>query len=67
MVFHYDLFLYSYMSPNSPYEMNTGLVWYSNGRFVSGFQMVRYSKGFLKTQLKNACLWGSMKSAFSTL
>ena len=33
--------------------MNTGLVWYSNTRFVVGFQMVKYSNGGLKTGLKN--------------
>ena len=30
----------------------TGLVWYSNGRFVSGCQNVRYLNGGLKTGLK---------------
>ena len=33
-------------------HLNTGLVWYLNGRFVSGCQMVRYSNGGLKTRLK---------------
>ena len=46
-------FLYSY-------HLNTGLVWYSNGRFVSGCQMVRYSNGGLKTGLKKASLWSKM-------
>ena len=32
--------------------LNTGLVWYSNSRFVSGCQMVRYLNGGLKTGLK---------------
>ena len=41
-------------------HLNTGLVWYSNGRFVSGCQMVRYSNGGLKTGLKKACLWSKM-------
>ena len=35
-------------------HLKTGLVWYSNGRFVSGCQMVRYSNGGLKTGLKKA-------------
>ena len=30
---------------------NTGLVWYVNGRFVSGCQMIRNSNGGLKTGL----------------
>ena len=34
------------------YHLKTGLVWYSNGRFVSGCQMVGYSNGGLKTRLK---------------
>ena len=33
-------------------HLNTGLVGYLNGRFVSGCQMVRYSNGGLKTGLK---------------
>ena len=33
-------------------QLNTGLVWYSNGRLVTGYQMVRYSNGGLKTKLK---------------
>ena len=33
-------------------HVNNGLVWYSNGRFVSGCQMVRYLNGGLKTGLK---------------
>ena len=33
-------------------RLNTGLVSYSNGRFVSGCQMVRYQNGGLKTGLK---------------
>ena len=33
-------------------HMNTGLVWYSNERFVSGCQMVWYLDGGLKTRLK---------------
>ena len=33
-------------------HLNTGLVWYSNGRFVSACQMVRFSNGGLKTRLK---------------
>ena len=37
--------------------LNTGLVWYSNGRFVSDCQMVRHLNGGLKTGLKKACLW----------
>ena len=32
-------------------HLNTGLVWYSNGRFVSCCQMVRYSNGGVKTRL----------------
>ena len=38
-------------------HLNTGPVWYSNGRFVSSCQMVRYWNGSLKTGLKKACLW----------
>ena len=34
-------------------HLNTRLVWYSNGRFVSGCQIFRYSNGGLKTRLKN--------------
>ena len=34
--------------------LNTRLVWYSNGRFVSGCEMVRYSNGDLKTRQKKA-------------
>ena len=34
-------------------HLNTGLVWYLNGRFVSGCQIVRLSNG----GLKKACLW----------
>ena len=37
-------------------HLKTGLVWYSNGRFVSGCQMVRYSNGGLKTGLKKSQL-----------
>ena len=33
-------------------HLNTGLVWYSNGRFVNSCQMVWYSNGNLKTGLK---------------
>ena len=33
-------------------HLNTRLVWYSNGRFVSGRQMVRNSNGGLKTGQK---------------
>ena len=33
-------------------HLNTGLVWYSNGRFVSGCQMVWYSSVVLKTGLE---------------
>ena len=36
--------------------------WYSNGRFVSGCQMVRYSDGGLKTGLKKAMQWSKMSS-----
>ena len=35
---------------NNP--LNTGLVWYLNGRFVSCCEMVLYSNGGLKTGLK---------------
>ena len=41
-------------------HLNTGLVWYSNGRFGSGYQMVWYSNGGLKTRLKKACIWSKM-------
>ena len=43
-------------------HLNTGLVWFSNDRFVSGCQMMRYLNGGLKTILKNACLWSKMSS-----
>ena len=33
-------------------HLNTGVVWYSNGRFVPDCQMVWYSNGCLKTGLK---------------
>ena len=33
-------------------HLKSGLVWYSNGRFVSGCQLVLYSNGGLKTGLK---------------
>ena len=33
-------------------HLNIRLVWYSNGRFVFGCQMVRYLHGGLKTRLK---------------
>ena len=33
-------------------HLNTRLVWYLNGRFVSSCQMVRYSNGGLKTGQK---------------
>ena len=42
-------------------HLKTGLVLYSNGRFVSGCQMVRYLGG-MKTVLKKACLWSKMSS-----
>ena len=40
--------------PKSEYSnhLNTRLVWYSNGRFVSSCPMVRYLNGGLKTRLK---------------
>ena len=41
-----------YTQPLYSNHLNTGLVWYSNGRFVSGCQMVRYSNGGQKTGLK---------------
>ena len=33
-------------------HLNSRLVWYLNGIFVSGCQMVRYLNGGLKTELK---------------
>ena len=47
-----------FQNPNTQYRthLNTELVWYSNGRFVSGCQMVRYLNGDLKTLLKKAYL-----------
>ena len=33
-------------------HLNTGLVWFLNGRFVSGSQMARYSHGGQKSGLK---------------
>ena len=45
------------MHSNHP---NKKLVWYSNGRFVSGCQMVVCFNGGLKTGLKKACLWSKM-------
>ena len=41
-------------------HLKTRLVWYSNGIFVSGCQMVWYLNGGLKTGLKKACLWSKM-------
>ena len=41
-------------------HLNTGLIWYSNCRFVTGCKMVWYSNGGLKTTLKKACLWSKM-------
>ena len=41
-------------------HLNTGLVGYSNGRFVFDCQMVRYLNGGMKTGLKQACLWSKM-------
>ena len=38
-------------------HLSTKRVWYSNGRFVSGCQMVWYVNGGLKTSLRKACLW----------
>ena len=40
----------NFKTHNSEYSnhLNTGLVWYSNGRFVSGCQMVWYLNGGLK-------------------
>ena len=35
--------------------LNTGLVWYLIGRFVSGCQKVQDLNGGLKTGLKKAC------------
>ena len=40
--------------------VTSGLVWYSNGRFVSSCQMVRYWNGGLKTGLKKAFPWSKM-------
>ena len=40
--------------------LKTGLVWYSNGRFLSSCQMIRYSNDGLKTRLKKtlfSLLW----------
>ena len=44
--------LYMVLEPVYSNHPNTGLVWYSNGRFVSGCQMVRYLNGGLKTGQK---------------
>ena len=41
-------------------HLNTGLVWYSKGRFVSGCQMVWYPNGGPKIKLKKACLWSKI-------
>ena len=41
-------------------HLKTGLVWYSNGGFVSGCQMIWYSNSGLKTGLKKAYLWSKM-------
>ena len=43
-------------------HLNTGLVWYSNSRFVSGCQMVWNLNGGLKTGLIKACLWSEISS-----
>ena len=44
-------------------HLKTGLVWYSNGRFVNGCQMVWYSNGGLKTGLKKP-VYGSKCPVF---
>ena len=43
-------------------HLNTRLVRYSDGRFVSSCQTVRYSNGGLKTGLKKDCLRSKMSS-----
>ena len=44
-------------SPLYSNHLKTGQVWYSNGRCVSGCQMVRYSNGGLKTGLKKSVVY----------
>ena len=43
---------HSFIKYSHSNHLNTLLVWYLNGRFVSGCQMVRHSNGSLKTGLK---------------
>ena len=55
---------YQYSDQNEEWvyinHLNTGQVWYLNGRFVSGCQMVQHSNDGLETRLKKACLWSKM-------
>ena len=47
-----------YLYPTPEYQIHpntvTRLVWYSNGKIVSGCQMIQYSNGGPKTGLKKA-------------
>ena len=54
-----------YPEPKNSNHLNTGLVWYSNGRFVSVDQMVHFSNSGLKTGLKKACLRSKMSGIWN--
>ena len=41
-------------------HLNTRLVWYSNGIFVSGCQMVRFFEWWSENWTEKACLWSKM-------
>ena len=51
---------YKYRTSRYSNHLNTGLVWYLNGIFMSGCQMVWYWNGGLKTGLKKP--WSKMSS-----
>ena len=51
-----SVFQSSCYTVSNSHHLSTELVWYSNGQFVSGCQMVQYSNGGLKTGLEKACL-----------
>ena len=50
--FNHFFIVHCYLKIKYNKHLNTGLVWYSNGRFVSGCQTVRYSNVGLKNGQK---------------
>ena len=44
-----------YPEPKNSNHLNTGLVWYSNGRFVSGCQMVVWKPDWKSLCIKGRC------------